>query len=237
MSKKTQVELKTELPDLVKSKGLVSTTKTTGDSMRTMLTDIIDSFTTPEDAALIAHNATGSVIPIGIIVMWSPLKSPSVDKDGGFGVSIGSIPKGWVVCDGSNGTPDMRDKFVVGAGPFHPVDVAKGPSGSITGSVKPHVLTLADPNAVAPQEVAVPAGVAPAQGGATSVEAIEDKALQAVQSIQAVAEEAAQQIMEAKQAPAQAQEQDLQEAQFSEKKFSDTNDTLVSWLTGNSFRK
>jgi hypothetical protein len=43
--------------------------------------------------------------------------------------------------------------------------------------------------------------------------------------------------MEAKQAPAQAQEQDLQEAQFSEKKFSDTNDTLVSWLTGNSFRK
>ena len=101
------------------------------------------------------------------------------------------------------------------------------------GEVDPNtpVIPLADPNAVAPQEVAVPAG------GATSVEAIEDKALQAVQSIQAVAEEAAQQIMEAKQAPAQAQEQDLQEAQFSEKKFSDTNDTLVSWLTGNSFRK
>lgn len=107
------------------------------------------------------------------------------------------------------------------------------------GEVDPNtpVIPLADPNAVAPQEVAVPAGIAPAQGGATSVEAIEDKALQAVQSIQAVAEEAAQQIMEAKQAPAQAQEQDLQEAQFSEKKFSDTNDTLVSWLTGNSFRK
>ena len=107
------------------------------------------------------------------------------------------------------------------------------------GEVDPNtpVIPLADPNAVAPQEVAVPAGVAPAQGGATSVEAIEVKALQAVQSIQAVAEEAAQQIMEAKQAPAQAQEQDLQEAQFSEKKFSDTNDTLVSWLTGNSFRK
>ena len=107
------------------------------------------------------------------------------------------------------------------------------------GEVDPNtpVIPLADPNAVAPQKVAVPAGVAPAQGGATSVEAIEDKALQAVQSIQAVAEEAAQQIMEAKQAPAQAQEQDLQEAQFSEKKFSDTNDTLVSWLTGNSFRK
>jgi hypothetical protein len=74
--------------------------------------------------------------------MWSPLTSPSVDGDGGYGVPVGKLPKGWVVCDGSNGTPDMRDKFVVGAGPFHPVDVAKGHSGSITGSVKPHVLTL-----------------------------------------------------------------------------------------------
>lgn len=142
MSKKTQVELKTELPDLVKSKGLVSTTKTTGDSMRTMLTDIIDSFTIPEDAAAISHLATGSVIPKGIIVMWSPLTSPSVDGDGGYGVPVGKLPKGWVVCDGSNGTPDMRDKFVMGAGLSHPVDVAKGHSGSITGSVKPHVLTL-----------------------------------------------------------------------------------------------
>lgn len=108
------------------------------------------------------------------------------------------------------------------------------------GEVDPNtpVIPLADPNAVeAPvAEEVVPAGVAPAQGG-SSVEAIEDKALQAVQSIQAVAEEAAQQIMEAKQAPAQVQEQDLQEAQFSEKKFSDNNDTLVSWLNGNSFRK
>lgn len=108
------------------------------------------------------------------------------------------------------------------------------------GEVDPNtpVIPLADPNAIAaPAEEVVPAGVAPAQGQGSSVEAIEDKALQAVQSIQAVAEEAAQQIMEAKQAPAQGQEQDLQEAQFSEKKFSDTNDTLVSWLTGNSFRK
>ena len=99
------------------------------------------------------------------------------------------------------------------------------------GQVDPNtpVIPLADPNAA-------PA-VVPVSNGNGSVEAIEDKALQAVQSIQAVAEEAAQQIMEAKQAPAQVQEQDLQEAQFCEKKFSDTNDTLVSWLNGNSFNK
>jgi microcystin-dependent protein len=30
--------------------------------------------------------------------------------------SIGSIPTGWVLCDGTLGTPDMRDRFVQGAG-------------------------------------------------------------------------------------------------------------------------
>jgi microcystin-dependent protein len=29
--------------------------------------------------------------------------------------SVTSIPSGWVLCDGTNGTPDLRDKFVVGA--------------------------------------------------------------------------------------------------------------------------
>lgn len=27
----------------------------------------------------------------------------------------GSIPDGWAVCDGTNGTPDLRDRFIVGA--------------------------------------------------------------------------------------------------------------------------
>lgn len=29
---------------------------------------------------------------------------------------IKNIPKGWELCDGRNGTPDLRDKFVIGAG-------------------------------------------------------------------------------------------------------------------------
>ena len=41
-------------------------------------------------------------IPTGIIVIWSG--------------SIANIPAGWVICDGNNGTPDLRDKFVIGAG-------------------------------------------------------------------------------------------------------------------------
>ncbi len=30
--------------------------------------------------------------------------------------SVVSIPSGWALCDGTNGTPDLTDKFIVGAG-------------------------------------------------------------------------------------------------------------------------
>jgi len=38
----------------------------------------------------------------GIVAIWSG--------------AIVDIPAGWVLCDGTNGTPDLRDRFVVGAG-------------------------------------------------------------------------------------------------------------------------
>lgn len=42
------------------------------------------------------------LLPKGLISMWSG--------------SITSIPEGWVLCDGNNGTPDLRNRFIVGAG-------------------------------------------------------------------------------------------------------------------------
>ena len=82
-----------------------------------------------------------------------------------------------------------------------------------------------DPNAVPvdPNAQAVPAET-------HTVEEVEDKALAAVQSIKAAAEEASLAIMEAKAAPAEGVEPDIQEAQFSEKTFSDSEDTLTTWL-------
>jgi hypothetical protein len=47
------------------------------------------------------HGSTGSGIPLGVIVMWGGLLS--------------AIPTGWALCDGQNGTPDLRDRFVKGA--------------------------------------------------------------------------------------------------------------------------
>ena len=67
-----------------------------------------------------------------------------------------------------------------------------------------------------------------------SVEVIEDKALAAVQSIQEAAAAAEQAIQEAKAAPVENAEAPLQEAQFSQKNYSETNaDTLLTWLKGN----
>jgi len=48
----------------------------------------------------------------GIIAIWSG--------------SIVSIPTGWVICDGNNGTPDLRNRFVVGAGDTYAVDANGG---------------------------------------------------------------------------------------------------------------
>ena len=42
------------------------------------------------------------MLDVGIIVIWSG--------------SIATIPGGWALCDGTLGTPDLRDRFLQGAG-------------------------------------------------------------------------------------------------------------------------
>lgn len=51
-------------------------------------------------------------IAAGIITMWSG--------------AIGAIPSGWFLCDGTNGTPDLRDRFIVGAGSTYAVNATGG---------------------------------------------------------------------------------------------------------------
>ena len=41
-------------------------------------------------------------VPSGVIMMWSGAEN--------------AIPSGWYLCNGSNSTPDLRNKFIVGAG-------------------------------------------------------------------------------------------------------------------------
>ena len=61
--------------------------------------------------AFVAAGLAG-LIPSGIITLWSG--------------SIASIPGGWTLCNGSNSTPDLRDRFVVGAGTTYAVGATGG---------------------------------------------------------------------------------------------------------------
>jgi microcystin-dependent protein len=68
----------------------------------------------------------GDAFVTGMIMLWSG--------------STGTIPSGWALCNGSSGTPDLRDRFVVGAGSTYAVDATGGsadatlPSHTHTGT-------------------------------------------------------------------------------------------------------
>lgn len=61
--------------------------------------------------------ALAALIPTGVITLWSG--------------SVATIPSGWALCNGSNGTPDLRNRFVVGAGSTYSVGDTGG-SDSVT---------------------------------------------------------------------------------------------------------
>mgnify|MGYP004624051973 CR=1 FL=1 len=64
----------------------------------------------------------GASLPSGLIAIWKG--------------STSTIPDGWVLCNGQNGTPDLRNRFVLGAGNSYVV-------GS-TGGEETHTLTVSE---------------------------------------------------------------------------------------------
>jgi hypothetical protein len=65
-----------------------------------------------------------NIVPAGVIVMWSG--------------SSASIPAGWYLCDGANGTPNLVNRFVVGATGLYAVGAT---GGSANSSVVAHTHT------------------------------------------------------------------------------------------------
>jgi len=70
--------------------------------------------------AFVLANAGG--VPSGSIALWNG--------------SIATIPSGYVLCNGSNSTPNLMDKFVVGAGSTYAV--------AATGGEATHALSIAE---------------------------------------------------------------------------------------------
>lgn len=116
------------------SDGAVNIKKLVGGSKSDLSADDIDSdifyelifdgtdwliVSTPEAAD------SAYLVPSGGIIIWSG--------------STGSIPSGWVLCNGANSTPDLRDRFVIGAGSTYSVGDTGG--STTTGA---HTLTTAE---------------------------------------------------------------------------------------------
>lgn len=76
--------------------------------------NVLDGITATTSAL---NTASTHYVPSGGIIMWSG--------------SIASIPSGWYLCDGTNSTPDLRNRFIVGAGSTYAVD-ATGGADSVT---------------------------------------------------------------------------------------------------------
>ena len=66
--------------------------------------------------------AGNDLLPTGVIVMWSG--------------AANAIPAGWALCDGGSGRPDLRGRFIVGAGGNYSVGG--------TGGEEKHALTAAE---------------------------------------------------------------------------------------------
>jgi hypothetical protein len=72
----------------------------------------------------------GGIVPVGGIIMWSG--------------SVPTIPTGWALCNGSNSTPDLRDRFIVGAGGSYANAAVGGTANAIVVS-HTHTATVTDP--------------------------------------------------------------------------------------------
>ena len=83
----------------------LSTTPTNGDNSTKIAT-----------TAFVMQNG----VPSGAIILWSG--------------AVGSIPAGWYLCNGANGTPNLQDRFIVGAGSGYAVGATGGSKDAIVVS-------------------------------------------------------------------------------------------------------
>jgi microcystin-dependent protein len=77
------------------------------DHLRLIKAVLKNTFPNLSSAVTATASQLNAPVPVGFIGMWSG--------------STAAIPTGWALCNGSNGTPDLRDRFVVGAGSTYAV--------------------------------------------------------------------------------------------------------------------
>ena len=106
----------------------VSITATIADDSHNHVISNVDGLQTHIDTVT---SSLGAVIPTGGIIIWSG--------------SAAAIPAGWLLCDGTSSTPNLRDRFVVGAGSTYAVGATGGSADAVVVS-HTHTATVTDPS-------------------------------------------------------------------------------------------
>lgn len=85
----------------------------------------------------VSQSVINNPFPTGGIIMWSG--------------AISAVPSGWALCDGTNGTPNLRDRFVVGAGSTYAVGDTGGNASTtlVEANLPSHTHTITASSAAA----------------------------------------------------------------------------------------
>ena len=98
------LESATYIDGLVSTNPAATDTQKQGDDhIRLVKSAVKATFPNVTGAVTASHTDLNTgLVPSGFIGMWSG--------------AVGSIPSGWKLCDGTNSTPDLRDRFIIGSG-------------------------------------------------------------------------------------------------------------------------
>ncbi len=130
------------LPDglVISSKGYTFLAQESSQEQRALLNvpdnaeDPNSFFLTKGDIGITSEDVVGGddrrLVPIGVILMWAGL--------------VNEIPIGWYLCNGANGTPDLRDRFIVGSGSTYSTGSSGGNKDAVVVS-HTHTATVTDP--------------------------------------------------------------------------------------------
>jgi hypothetical protein len=101
----------------------------TDDHLRLIKAALVNTFPNLNAPVTSTPDQLNNPVPKGAIILWS-------------GAST-AIPLGYGLCDGTNGTPDLRARFVVGAGSTYNVNDTGGSVNTGMGGTHTHTINNA----------------------------------------------------------------------------------------------
>lgn len=120
------LETATYINGLVPSNpGATDTVAQADDHLRLIKATLKATFPNITGPVTATQDALNQPIPQGFIGMWSGV----------------SVPAGWYLCDGTNGTPDLRDRFIVGASATKPLGTTGGSTATTSAGSHAHQMS------------------------------------------------------------------------------------------------